>query len=327
MPKVYKRTILVTGATDGIGKQVALALAANYRENFVIIHGRSKTKCEQTVAAIICENKLEMENNIEYVCADFSRFSEITRMSEEVKLRFPRLNTFISCASVLISRRTLSADGLELGFQINHLSNFYLWNALLTLLESNAPSRVITVGSSLHAIGSIDYDDLMCEKIYDKYLQYARTKLMNHMITLALHRLLYHRGLGFTVTTNVVDAEETAENHHDVTCLSASRGYLCGRGNGVNTVQRLAEAPELGHVSGKYFDSTGKEIRSCTEAVEERAQQRLWNEDEKICLDLGSPSPRNEASPSGPVLHLGSLEAARKHLLENKIEKLQLSLN
>ena len=150
-------------------------------------------------------------------------------MAEEVKLRFPRLNTFISCASVLISRRTLSADGLELGFQINHLSHFYLWNSLLTLLEANAPSRIITVGSSLHAMfvfpniqsyfsisrGSIDYDDLMCEKIYDKYLQYARTKLMNHMITFALHRLLYHRGVGFTVTANIVDAEEPAENHHE----------------------------------------------------------------------------------------------------------------
>ena len=98
----------------------------------------------------------------------------------------------------------------------------------------------------------------------------------------------------------------------------------------MNTVVRLAEAPELRNVSGKYFDCTGKEVRSCTEAVEERAQQRLWNEDEKLCLDLGSPSPRNEVSPSTvSALHLGSLEAARKHLLENNntIEKLQLSLN
>lgn len=73
-------------------------------------------------------------------------------MAEEVKIRFPRLNTFISCASVLISRRSMSVNGLELGFQINHLSHFYLWNALLPLLERNAPARIITVGSSLHAL-------------------------------------------------------------------------------------------------------------------------------------------------------------------------------
>uniref|UniRef100_A0A7E4UZJ5 NAD(P)-binding protein n=1 Tax=Panagrellus redivivus TaxID=6233 RepID=A0A7E4UZJ5_PANRE len=315
-PRAYKRTILITGATDGIGKQIANSLAANHRENFVIVHGRSPTKCSQTVATIMAENKLEMECNVEYIAADFSTVKEVVRMAEELKIRFPRLNTFIACASVLINRRSTSADGLELGFQINHLSHFYLWNAMLPLLEANAPSRIITVGSSLHAMGSIDYDDLMAEKLYDKYLQYSRTKLMNHMTTMAIHRLLYTHGVHFSVTANVIDAEEPAENHHDVTCLSASRSYLCSRGNGVHTIQRLVEAPELAHVSGKYFDSMGKEIRSTTVAVDERAQQRLWETDEKLCASLDVPSPR-PSPPTVDLMHLGSLEAARKHLLEN----------
>uniref|UniRef100_A0A914Q4A4 Uncharacterized protein n=1 Tax=Panagrolaimus davidi TaxID=227884 RepID=A0A914Q4A4_9BILA len=248
-------------------------------------------------------------------------------MAEEVKIRFPRLNTFISCASVLISRRSMSVNGLELGFQINHLSHFYLWNALLPLMERNAPARIITVGSSLHAMGSIDYEDLMCEKMYDKYLQYSRTKLMNHMITFSLHRLLLQHGLNFSVTANVVDAEEPAENHHDVTCLSASRSYLCSRGNGVHTIQRLAEAQELSHVSGKYFDCTGKEIRSKTEATDERAQQKLWETDEKICEKLDAPissssngSSRGSSRSDLPILHLGSLESARKQQQQKIVE-------
>lgn len=185
----------------------------------------------------------------------------------------------------------------------------------------------------------------MCEKTYDKYSQYSRTKLMNHMITFALHRLLYHRGLGFQVTANVIDAEEPAENHSElvfffwqlftfffaffsVTCLSASRGFLCGRANGVHTVVRLVESPDLAHVSGKYFDCIGREIRSLTDAIEERAQQKLWLKDEQFCEELGTPSPKNEASrpSSASAVHLGTLEAAKKHLLQNNnsIRKLQL---
>uniref|UniRef100_A0AC34GUC1 Uncharacterized protein n=1 Tax=Panagrolaimus sp. ES5 TaxID=591445 RepID=A0AC34GUC1_9BILA len=157
--------------------------------------------------------------------------------------------------------------------------------------------------------------------MYDKYLQYSRTKLMNHMITFSLHRLLLQHGLNFCVTANVVDAEEPAENHHDVTCLSASRSYLCSRGNGVHTIQRLAEAPELSHVSGKYFDCTGKEIRSKTDACDERAQKKLWETNEKILEKIDAPisssaSSRGSSGSGGdllPILHLGSLESARKH--------------
>ncbi|CAK5087933.1 unnamed protein product [Meloidogyne enterolobii] len=71
-------------------------------------------------------------------------------MSEVVRLRFPRLNTLIACASVVVQRRIKSHDGLELTLQINHLSHIVLFNELLPLLELNSPSRILTIGSMLH---------------------------------------------------------------------------------------------------------------------------------------------------------------------------------
>lgn len=112
-----------------------------------------------------------------------------------------------------------------------------------------------------------------------------------------------------------------------VTCLSASRSYLCSRGNGVHTIQRLAEAPELSHVSGKYFDCTGKEIRSMTEAGEERAQQKLWETDAKLCASIDAPLTQPQESNGVQMLHLGSLDSARKQMVENNnVKKLHLQI-
>uniref|UniRef100_A0A915CYI7 Uncharacterized protein n=1 Tax=Ditylenchus dipsaci TaxID=166011 RepID=A0A915CYI7_9BILA len=138
-PRDYKRTILITGATDGIGRQLALELSSKTEENFVIIHGRCKRKCEETLEYLIHENKLRpLSSNLDYVAADFSHLNETCRMAEEVKLRFPKLNVFVGCASILVPRKMKSDDALELTIQVNHLSHYILWNSLLPLLESNA---------------------------------------------------------------------------------------------------------------------------------------------------------------------------------------------
>nr|CAD2189506.1 unnamed protein product [Meloidogyne enterolobii] len=90
------------------------------------------------------------QRNVDFVAADFSKLSEVLKMSEVVRLRFPRLNTLIACASVVVQRKIKSHDGLELTLQINHLSHIVLFTELLPLLELNSPSRILTVGSMLH---------------------------------------------------------------------------------------------------------------------------------------------------------------------------------
>uniref|UniRef100_A0A0M3IK67 WW domain-containing oxidoreductase n=1 Tax=Ascaris lumbricoides TaxID=6252 RepID=A0A0M3IK67_ASCLU len=175
------------------------------KENFVIVHGRSAEKCESTVEYILRENKLPDRSNIDYVVADFSDLKEVALMAAEVQSRFPNLNVLLCNAGVLLPKRTESRNGLEMTFQVNHLAHYLLINRLLETLKINEPSRIIIVSSALHSWHKIDWDDIMAEQEYDKYLQYSRTKLMNHLTAFALHRLLVRQGCHFRVTSNVVE--------------------------------------------------------------------------------------------------------------------------
>jgi NAD(P)-dependent dehydrogenase (short-subunit alcohol dehydrogenase family) len=270
-----------------------LELSARTQENFVIIHGRNKRKCEETIEYITQENRTQYEANIDYVHADFSSFKEVSRMVEDIKLRFPQLNVAIFCASVLLPRRMDSHDGLEQTLQVNHLAQFVLMNALLPLMEGNTPARIITVGSMLHTMNPMDFhDDLMCEKSYDKFLQYSRTQLMNHLSTFYVHRLLLKHGMKFRVTANVVDADQKTDRHDNRSAsrnghvnghLSVSEAQLHSHANGVNTLVRLAENEEFENVSGKYFDANGKELRYSAEVRDVRVQDRLWDQSKGIC--------------------------------------------
>ncbi|KAM3716818.1 Retinol dehydrogenase [Dirofilaria immitis] len=282
----FKRTILITGSTDGIGRQTALELAVRNKENFVIVHGRNIEKCEATIDYIMREGKLPDKSNLDFVVADFSDLKEVSNLAIEVEKRFPRLNVLLCNAGVLLPKRTESRNGLELTFQINHLAHFLIINRLLTLLKENQPSRVIIVSSSLHSWHKIDWKDIMAEREYEKYLQFSRTKLMNHLTSFALHRLLVRQGCQFRITSNVIDLGnmEPRDRRSRSTSLSSSDTALV-LSSGVGTLLTLIESPALENVSGKYFDCHGKQTRSGSDATDERLQQKLWEMSEQLCKD------------------------------------------
>ncbi|KAF7632064.1 hypothetical protein Mgra_00008511 [Meloidogyne graminicola] len=225
-------------------------------------------------------------------------FAKVLRMAQEVCLRFPRLNTLIACASVVVQRRIKSLDGLELTLQINHLSHIVLWSELLPLLELNSPSRILTVGSMLHNFSSsIDWSDLNCEQCtYDKFAQYSRTKLMNHLATLYLHRLMFKHKKQFQVTANVVDAEQRVEKGKQILPQYANRPkfysslfpatsdpYLYEHVNALETLIHLTEDVEFNGISGKYFDANCKELKLNAAVCDVRVQDHLWSESIAIC--------------------------------------------
>ncbi|KAL7080609.1 hypothetical protein ACQ4LE_000341 [Meloidogyne hapla] len=297
----FKRWILITGSTDGFGRQLAQELASNTYENFVIIHGRSAKNCQKTVEELRMEQEEigNKRNNVDFVAADFSKLSEVLKMSEVVRLRFPRLNTLIACASVVVQRRIKSHDGLELTLQINHLSHIVLLSELLPLLELNSPSRILTVGSMLHNFSSsIDWNDINCERCnYDKFAQYSRTKLMNHLATLYIHRLMFKHKKQFQVTANVVDAEQRVEKEgrtilpqytnraqfYSSLFPATSEPYLYEHVNALETLVRLTEDKEFSGISGKYFDANGKELKLNASVCDVRVQDQLWTESISIC--------------------------------------------
>uniref|UniRef100_A0A914H5S9 Uncharacterized protein n=1 Tax=Globodera rostochiensis TaxID=31243 RepID=A0A914H5S9_GLORO len=308
MPKAhFLRYVLITGATDGIGRQLAYELASKVEENFVIVHGRSQRKCEETIAWLLCGGAAgNSHSNVDFVAADFSKLVEVSRMCEEIRLRFPKLNGIISCASVLPTRKTKSPDRLELTIQVNHLAHVLLWTELLPLLEHNSPSRLLTVGSMLHNFSSIDWDDLMCERgTYDKFMQYSRSMLMNHLATLYIHRLLFKHKKQFQVTCNVVDAEQhlekplelcSAKNDTQTQQLSTSDSCLYQHTNAIETLVRLAERKEYAGISGKYYDANGKELKLGADTSDVRVQDKLWKESSQICNAILGRKTATESS-------------------------------
>ncbi|KJH48693.1 oxidoreductase, short chain dehydrogenase/reductase family protein [Dictyocaulus viviparus] len=271
----FKRTILITGSTDGIGKQTAIDLAA-HPDNHVIIHGRSVEKCEITRDHIIKETG--NATNIDYIAADLSVMKEVAHFADQVKSRFPDLNVLVCNAGVLNPRRSETKDGLEMTFQVNYLSHFILCNRLADILENNDHGRIMVVGSPLHSWTALDWSDVMATKDYEKYLVYSRSKLCLHLMAFALHRRMNIARRNLAVNVIELGKEREPNNNgkmRTTSALSTSTSTLSMFRAAGNLVQ-LIENPAFQHLSGKYLDSTGKQIRSGSEATDERLQERLW---------------------------------------------------
>ncbi|XGW07153.1 hypothetical protein V3C99_017006, partial [Haemonchus contortus] len=271
----FKRTILITGSTDGIGKQTATDLAA-HPDNRVIIHGRSEEKCETTRDQIVKETG--NPTNVDYIAADLSVMKEVAHFADKVKSRFPELNVLLCNAGVLNPRRAETVDGLEMTFQVNYLSHFILCNRLVDVLERNNHGRIVVVGSVLHSWTALDWSDVMAKKDYEKYLVYSRSKLCLHLMAFALHRRMNIARRN--VAVNVVELGKEREPNNNgkmrtTSALSSSMSTLSMCRAAGNLVQ-LIENPAFETLSGKYLDSMGKQIRSGAEATDERLQERLW---------------------------------------------------
>ncbi|CAI4223421.1 unnamed protein product [Auanema sp. JU1783] len=279
----FERTILITGATDGFGKQTACDLAS-HPSNFVIIHGYTEEKCEATRDYIIKETN--NPNNIEYVVADFSGLKQINEMAKEIETKFPDLNIILCNASVLNTRRMETKDGHEETIQINYLAHFLLCNRLIDTLAKNKNARIYMIGSMLHGWTALDWQDMMATKEYEKYLQFSRTKLMCHLMAFALHRRMVLSKRDVSINVIEVGKEKEPNNNGKIrstaTTLSSSMSTLSMCRTSSNLVQLLENDTFL-KMSGKYMDVNGKQLRSGSEATDERLQERLWKYSTELC--------------------------------------------
>jgi NAD(P)-dependent dehydrogenase (short-subunit alcohol dehydrogenase family) len=235
-----EKIVLITGSTDGIGKQTALELA---RLGFlVLVHGRSLERTRRAVEELA---RAVPGARFEPVVADFSALREVRRMAGDVLQRFPRLDVLVNNAGVLLRERKLSADGLELTFAVNHLAHFLLTNLLLERLKASAPARIVTVSSSMHQHSSLDFEDLQNEK-FSGTRAYSSSKLANVLFTVELAQRL--RGSG--VTANALDPGTVSTK-----MLRSAYPGIPGSSleAGASTSVYLASSPEVEGVSGQYF--------------------------------------------------------------------------
>jgi NAD(P)-dependent dehydrogenase (short-subunit alcohol dehydrogenase family) len=176
-----ERVILITGSTDGLGREVARRLAA--RGAHVIVHGRNRERGE----ALIDEIERSGTGSAAFYAADLASLQEVRELATAIQRDYERLDVLVNNAGIWrpgASERALSADGHELHFAVNYLSGFLLTRLLLPLLHQSTPSRIVNVSSMAQT--PIDFDDVMLSRGYSGSRGYAQSKLAQVMFTFDL---------------------------------------------------------------------------------------------------------------------------------------------
>jgi retinol dehydrogenase-14 len=266
------KTVLVTGATGGIGRATALGLAALGAH--LAITGRDRERTEDAARAI----RAAGSGQVDVFVADLSSQAEVRRLAHEVLQRLPRIDVLVNNVGGYWNTRHVTADGIEHTFALNHLAPFLLTNLLLDRLQQSAPARVVTVASNAQALGQIDFDDLQGARAYSGARAYNQSKLANVLFSYALARRLQ----GTAVTANalhpgVVRTAFGAEDPGGVQRLFVPflRPFMKTPAQGAATSIHVASAPDLAQVTGRYF-ANSKPKRSAKRSYDEAAAARLW---------------------------------------------------
>lgn len=266
------KTVVVTGANQGIGKAAAIALAA--KGAHVILVARNREKGEAARAEVQAAGP----GAAELVVADLSSQSEVRRAAAEIKARHERLHVLINNAGVFVPERHTTVDGLEETFALNHLGYFLLTRELLDRLRAGAPARIVNVSSEAHRGAKMQWDDLQFERTrYRGFKAYGQSKLANILFTYELARRLEGTGVTANCLHPGVIASGFGQTYGGAVSVlvKIARPFLLTPEEGAKTTVYLASSPEVEGVSGKYF-SKCKPVRSNAVSNDEQSQQKLW---------------------------------------------------
>jgi len=273
-----RQTILVTGATAGIGVPTARVLAE--RGAAVVLVGRNRAKCEATAAQI----KQQTGNpNVAYLVADLSVLADVRRLAAEFQARHNRLDVLVNNAGAIFLSRKVTAEGLEMTFALNHLSYFLLTTLLLDTLKASTPARIVNVSSRAHQRVRMNFDDLQGEKRYDGQAAYGQSKLANILFTYELARRLAGSGVTANALHPGIVASNFATNNGLVGRLFrlVANPFSISNEQGAQTSIYLAASPEVEGVTGKYYELC-KEKRSSPQSYDEGIARRLWEVSEQM---------------------------------------------
>ncbi|URN08464.1 SDR family NAD(P)-dependent oxidoreductase [Actinomadura madurae] len=262
MRPIEQQTILITGATDGLGRALAAELAAEGAT--VLVHGRDDQRGKATLQ--------EIGGRASWYRADLASLAETRALAEAVRADHPRLDVLVNNAGIgNDGPRMESADGHELTFQVNYLSGYLLTRLLLPTLVVSAPARIVNVSSLGQE--AIDFDDVMITRGYSGMRAYRQSKLAQILFTVDLAGELAGTG----VTANALHPATYMPTKLVPTPISTLE-------EGVRATHRLVTDPALDEVSGRFFNGL-REARADAQAYDTDARARL----KALSDDLTSP--------------------------------------
>src|SRR5690606_13443950 len=275
-----QRTVFITGATSGIGKETAIALAKqNYR---VVIHGRNK---EKTTG--VCEEikKLSGNDKIDYIIGDLFLMSEVKKVAQTYIERYDRLDVLINNAGGIMSKDWKeTAEGVETTIAVNLLAPFLLTELLLDLLKKSDDGRIINVSSNSHQLNAKpDFDDLELGKNYNPLTAYGNAKLFLIWMSQHLAEKLIQDGYG-NVTVNALHPGAVATNFGVNSNLGGllnffgklARPFFKTPEQGAETILYLATSEDVKSISGKYFEN--KKIKTASQKYySQKNEQLVWD--------------------------------------------------
>lgn len=283
-PDLHGKVCLLTGATNGIGRAAADALARSGMT--LVVVGRDRVRTEATVKEI---REASGNPRVEALCADLSLRSEVRRLAAEFRAAHPRLDILVNNAGAVFTRREVTAEGTEKTLALNHLAYFLLARELGDLLVASAPARVVNVASEAHRGMRLDFADLESRKGYTGLGVYGKTKLMNILFTAELARRLAGTGVTANALHPGVVATGFGRNTPGLfrTLVGIAQPFMLTPEKGAETVTYLATSPEVEGVSGKYFEKC-REVRPSPAARDPEAARRLWELSERLVSPVGT---------------------------------------
>lgn len=268
------RTCLVTGATSGIGKEIAAGLAGMGAT--VVFVGRDGAKCEAVLREIVQRHP---ESNVSYIVSDLSSQQSVRGLAAEFLDRHSSLHVLVNNAGMFSAQRATTADGIEQTFAVNHLAPFLLTHLLLSRLKASAPARIVTTSSSAHKTANIDFGDPQFERRpYSGIAAYGQSKLANILFTREMARRLEGRGVaancfhpGAIKNTGLLEGNPLRYR----AAWAAASAFFLSPEKGADTGVYLASSPEVEKVTGKYFVKR-KIVQPSALAQDGEAASRLW---------------------------------------------------
>ncbi len=277
MQPVDEQTILITGATDGLGRALAAELAAAGAT--LLVHGRDDTRGRETIDEIRTRTGNE---KLHWLRADLASLDEVRALAQQVTAEHARLDALVNNAGIGTtlpggSDRMESRDGHELRFAVNYLAGYLLTRLLIPLLEQSAPARIVNVSSAGQA--PIDFDNVMLERRYSGVQAYCQSKLAQIMFT-------------FDLADELRDRRVTANCLHPATymptkmVLANDINPTSSLEDGVRATLPLVTDPDLDGVTGRYFNGR-RPAEPHAQANDAEARRRLRELSDRLCA-LGS---------------------------------------